>query len=213
MAASKPNLVRPKPRASARPSRIPVMVEVPFLETELAPVVRERVRALKRNLVEAMRELRKTRKPERLIQSSTPAPVGFAATVTAAGCANCQGFCCKNGGDHAYIDDRTMARVRHDRPELDAAAVIRMYVDAVPAEAARGSCIFHGAKGCTLARDLRAELCNTYYCTGLHDFLNWPEMPPGVVVVASRNGKGQRSNVLRPPSPAAVGPAADGEED
>jgi len=180
-----------EPRARA------VTVNVPFQGGELAPVTPDRVRALRRNLVEAMRDLRRAKHPEKLIQPREPELDGFQATIAAAACAHCQGFCCKNGGEQAYIDDRTMARVRAERPELDARAVIRLYAESVPATAYRGSCIFHGEKGCTLDRPLRAELCNSYYCTGLRDFLNRKRVPGAAVVVASRNGAGQTSGTLR----------------
>ncbi len=179
--------------SSSRPSQ----VTVPYQDTALEPVAPARVRALRRHLVDSLRDLRSAKHPERLIQKPTPVLEGFTATVAAEGCARCRGFCCQKGGEHAYIDDRTMARVRRDHPELDARAVIRLYVDAVAPVGFAGSCVFHGPNGCTLARALRAELCNSYYCTGLWDFLNKKEKPDAVVVVAARNGKGSRSGVLR----------------
>ena len=103
----------------------PVLVTVPLLNETLAPPP-GRVRALKRHLVRSLRALRVAKRPDRLIQKPTPEPTGFTAAVLAAGCATCQGHCCKGGGDHAYIDERTMARVRRDNPELDARAIIRL---------------------------------------------------------------------------------------
>jgi hypothetical protein len=145
-----------------------------------------------------MRALREAKRPDRLIQPATSEPTGFAARVVRAGCATCQGFCCKGGGEHAYIDERTMARVRRDRPELDARAVIRCYVAAVAPRAYQGSCLFHGRTGCTLPRGLRAELCNSYYCSGLRDFLRRTGDFADAVIVAVRDGRERRSPVLRP---------------
>ena len=100
-----------------------VAVTVPLLNETLEPPPRDRVRALKRHLIQSLRGLRAARRPDRLAQKTSPPPAGFTATVMNAGCATCQGFCCKGGGDHAYIDERTMYRVRRDNPDLDAAAI------------------------------------------------------------------------------------------
>lgn len=163
-----------------------------------APLVRPasyRIRALKRHLVDSLRDLREAKHPDRLIQKRTAQPEGFAADVVRAGCTQCQGHCCRGGGEHAYLDDRTMARVRRDNPELDAAGVISLYVDSVAEQGFEGSCVFHGAQGCTLAKLLRAELCNTYYCNGLWDFLKLRPLPGVVEIVANRGGVERRAVV------------------
>lgn len=154
-----------------------------------------RIRALKRHLVESLRDLREAKHPERLIQKRTAQPQGFAADVVQAGCTQCQGHCCRGGGEHAYLDDRTMARVRKDNPELDAAGVISLYVDSVAEQGFEGSCLFHGRFGCTLAKPLRAELCNTYYCNGLWDFLKLRPLPGALEVVAKRGAVERRAVV------------------
>jgi hypothetical protein len=173
----------------------PLTVRVPFQDSPLEPPSRDRVRKLRRHLVESMRDLREAKRPDRLIQQATPEPTGFLAEVARVGCATCQGFCCKGGGEHAYIDERTMARVRRDRPDLDARGVIRLYLDALAPQAYRGSCLFHGSGGCTLPRPLRAELCNSYYCNGLRDLLRGVDAPAAVEVVAARDGHERRSLV------------------
>jgi hypothetical protein len=174
-----------------------VTVAVPFQDSPLESPSRARVHKLRHHLVDSMRDLREARRPDRLIQPTAPEPSGFAAEVARTGCATCQGFCCKGGGEHAYIDERTMARVRRDHPELDARGIIRLYTDALAPLAYRGSCLFHGPAGCTLPRPLRAELCNSYYCNGLRDFLRRGDEPATAVVVAARDGRERRSAVLR----------------
>jgi hypothetical protein len=172
------------------------VVTVPALNETLEAPPRDRVRALKQHLVRSLRDLRAARRPDKLIQRTTPEPTGFAATVLAAGCATCQGHCCKGGGEHAYIDERTMARVRRDNPDLDARAIIRLYLERLAPRSYQGSCLFHGEAGCTLGRPLRAELCNAYYCNGLRDFLIRAENSDRVQIVAARNGIERRSAVL-----------------
>ena len=181
----------------------PVLVTVPLLNESLEPPPPGRVRALKRNLVQALRDLRAARRPDRLLQQMTPEPAGFSAKVLQTGCAMCQGHCCKGGGDHAYIDERTMARVRRDNPELDARAIIGLFLARLAPRSYRGSCLFHAADGCTLGRALRAELCNAYYCNGLQDFLRLPEIPNRVQIVAARHGMARRSPVISRVDPQA----------
>jgi len=156
----------------------------------------ERVRAFKRHLVRSLRDLRAAKRADRLIQKSTPEPAGFAAVVLRAGCATCGGHCCTGGGEHAYIDERTMARARRDHPDLGERGIIRLYLARLAPLSFKGSCLFHGAGGCTLGRGLRAELCNAYYCNGLQDFLKQPEGPERVQIVAARNGAERRSAVI-----------------
>jgi hypothetical protein len=179
----------------------PVVVTVPLLNDTLEPPPSSRVRALKRHLVQSLRELRNAKRPERLVQRTTPEPADFTAAVLRAGCATCQGHCCKGGGDHAYIDERTMARVRRDNPELDARAIIGLFLARLAPVAYRGSCLFHGTDGCTLGRGLRAELCNAYYCNGLQALLQRQTVPERVQIVATRNGIERRSPVLSPTDP------------
>ena len=174
----------------------PVLVTVPLLSETLEPPPPGRVRALKRHLVQSLRDLRIAKRPDRLIQRTVPEPVGFAAAVLRAGCATCQGHCCKGGGDHAYIDERTMARVRRDNPDLNARAIIGLFLARLAPFAYKGSCLFHGEEGCTLGRGLRAELCNAYYCNGLQDFLKRTDVPDSIQIVAARNGIEHRSSVI-----------------
>ena len=174
----------------------PIAIIVPLLNESLEPPPPARIRALKKHLIQSLRDLRRARRPEKLIQTSAPAPIGFTAEVLNAGCATCQGHCCKGGGEHAYIDERTMARVRRDYPDLDAGKIIGLYLARLAPSSYRLSCLFHGPLGCTLGRTLRAELCNAYYCNGLRDFLKLSPKPEFVQIVARRGGMERRSPVL-----------------
>ena len=188
----------------------PYVVSVPLMRDPAEPPPPERVRALKRHLIRSLRDLRVAKRPERLIQARTPEPEGFTAAVLRAGCATCQGHCCKGGGEHAYLDERTMARVRHENPGLDARAIIGLYLARLAPLSTRGSCLFHGPEGCTLGRALRAELCNLYHCNGLLDFLKRDPPPDHVRVVAAHGGRERRSPVLSRPAPLPQGPSRDG---
>ena len=180
----------------------PAIVPVPLLNETQEPPPPARIRAQKRHLIRSLRDLRAARRPDKLIQKPSPVPEGFVATVLLEGCIQCQGHCCKGGGEHAYIDSRTMARVRRDNPGLDARAIIQLFMTRIAPVSYRLSCLFHGPAGCVLGRQLRAELCNAYYCNGLRDFLKADPVPDRVQVVAARDGLERRSAVLTgPPDP------------
>ena len=112
-------------------------------------------------------------------------------------CSLCKGWCCRNGDDDAFIDDRTLSRVRLARPGITERAVLRLYIDRVPAVAYQGSCIFHGKRGCTLDRSLRADVCNSYYCGGLGAYMKTSTSDP-TRVIAGEGNKMRTSPVLVP---------------
>lgn len=164
-------------------------VNVPSQTSDLVPPSPERIRALRRHLVGALRDLRVARRPDRLIQAREEPISGLAGEVIRAGCALCRGHCCRGGGTHAYIDERTMARVRTERAAMTAAAVIGLYMKSIARPGFRDSCLFHGSAGCTLPRDLRAELCNSYHCNGLKNFLKADWTGIGSVTIVNNAGQ------------------------
>src|SRR5262249_12520054 len=172
----------------------PEIVTVPLNNRALAPLDPERVSRLRRHLVQSLRAMRTMKRPVESASPLRPQPDGVVGKVARAACALCRGYCCKGGGDHGYLDERVMARVRQAQPELDARAVMRLYVERVPQAGYAGSCLFHGVTGCTLDRELRSDVCNSYFCSGLEQFARNFETPGcGVTVVASLDGKTRRS--------------------
>lgn len=172
------------------------IVSVPLSDKPLAPVPRARIRNLRMHLVESLRAMRAMKHPERNASPVRAEPDGLAGLVARTACGLCRGSCCKGGGEHAYLDEHTMARVRQARPELEAGAIIGLYVACVPRVAYRDSCVFHGAEGCTLDRTLRSDICNNYFCSALGRFVTNPQAPAGIVVVARSDGKMRRSAKL-----------------
>jgi hypothetical protein len=171
-------------------------VMVPLNVRALAPKEPERVWRLRKHLVQSLRAMRTMKRPVESAPPLRPEPDGFIGKVARAACSLCRGFCCKGGGDHGYLDERVMARVRQARPELDARAVLRLYVERVPATGYAGSCIFHGEAGCTLDRSLRSDVCNSYFCTGLSKFLNSSEAPTAAIIIATQEGETRMSQVI-----------------
>jgi hypothetical protein len=170
-------------------------VMVPGYAGTLAPRDAARLRGLRKHLVEAMRDAREA-KTQAAVTPPPPQPQGFRASVARAACTLCRGWCCRNGGEHAYLDGRALARVRRERPDLDARAILRLYSESVAEPAYAGSCMFHGASGCTLDRSLRSDLCNSYYCAGLEAFMKSETLPDSAMVLSAAEGKMRMSPVL-----------------
>lgn len=168
-------------------------VAVPAYAGTLAQAARDRVRRLRRHLIEAMRAERELKPRDGPAPREVREPAGFAAVVTDAACALCRGWCCGKGGEHAYLDGPSMARVRRARPDLDARAILRLYAKAAADPAYVNSCVFHGAQGCTLDRSLRSDLCNRYFCSGLAAFLRENAGADSVTLVAGSGTSTRRS--------------------
>lgn len=129
----------------------------------------------------------------------------------AAACIACRGHCCRAGGSRAFMDAKSMSRIR--RAHANADDLIDAYVAAVPELHIADGCVFQGERGCTLPRDLRSDTCNEFYCQPLRNWIvSAPEMKPGPTAVAVvYDGEVVRSAIIddidapltswRPPSP------------
>jgi hypothetical protein len=173
-------------------------VIVPRSDKALAPLSPERSRRLRQHLVTALRASRRMKDPERSASPPLPEPAGFAARVARTACSLCKGSCCRGGGDHAYLDEQTMTRVRRANSGLDILAVLRLYLERVPAVSYDGSCLFHARHGCTLSRSLRSDVCNAYFCAGLEAYVTGGD-PGAPVVVIAGEGDGMRTSSLLMP--------------
>ena len=123
-------------------------------------------------------------------------PKGFAGRVANTACSLCGGWCCFNGADDAFLDEATLARVP---PGLvSSAKVTEMYIERVPDVGYEDSCIFHGEKGCTLDRSMRSDVCNSYFCHGLHSFISSVEEAGPTVVISGELDRMRLSPVLVP---------------
>jgi hypothetical protein len=172
-------------------------VTVPLNRKTLVPMSPERVRRLRKHLVASLRAMRTMKNPKGSASPLRPEPDDFTGRVARAACTACRGWCCKGGGDHAYLDERVMARVRHAQPELDARAVLRLYVERAPAVGYDGSCVFHGTEGCTLDRSLRSDVCNSYFCSALGNYVKSGGTSGSVVVIAGDGDEMRMSQELR----------------
>jgi hypothetical protein len=140
---------------------------VPAYGGQLAPLPAARRRAFAAHLRTIIAEAFADPAPR--VRASESKGVQSAATEAA--CAACRGQCCSHGGEHAYLDEDTIRRIARTWPELGPHGIAALYRARVAKESFAGSCVFHGARGCRLPRELRSDLCNEFYCNALKLFI------------------------------------------
>jgi hypothetical protein len=171
---------------------------VPRNNKDLVPVSLARMRRLREHLIKELADLRKAKHLESFAAPTRPEPTGFAVRVAQTACSLCKGFCCRNGADDAFIDDRTLARVRLANADMTERALLKLYLDRVPSASYRDSCIFHGSRGCALDRSMRADVCNSYFCGGLSAYMKSRDPAAPTVVIAGEGDKMRTSPILMP---------------
>jgi hypothetical protein len=94
-------------KAAADDDSLPVII--PRNDKAVVPISPERVRRLRKHLVLTLRALRTMKGPEHSVSPLRPEPEGFAGHVARTACSLCKGWCCRNGEDHAFLDEGTIA--------------------------------------------------------------------------------------------------------
>ena len=130
---------------------------------------------------------------DRTVREQIPFP------EAAAGCATCRGHCCRTAGTHAYLDATTMRAYLARHPGLRWREVVRAFMEQLPDATFDYSCVYHGRHGCALPREMRASLCNQFYCGGLKELRDAIAVsgPTPVLVVAIDGGKVRRSTLIQ----------------
>jgi hypothetical protein len=148
------------------------VLAVPAQRAPLVDVTVERRRRLRRHIAKLLRAP--------LAEGSKARPTAVpaaASTVVHSACAACQGRCCGYGAERAYLTEATIARVATSGDRPPAQRILRRYMARVPHQAVGGSCIFHGAQGCTLDRSMRSDTCNNHFCPALKNYLRHAPAP------------------------------------
>ncbi len=112
------------------------------------------------------------------IRSAVPVPTAHTTAAAdaesqllLAACAACRGVCCRKAGNRAYISADTMLRHLYRAPDATDDAIVAEYLRHIGERTMTHGCVYQGDRGCTLAPDLRADICHTYLCTGLRMLL------------------------------------------
>jgi hypothetical protein len=169
----------------ADPATVPIAV-LPANQRRLAVLPAERRRAFRAHLAAAIAEA--IRHPRSRRAGALPPPAAPPPAVAAA-CATCAGHCCTLGAEHAFLDADVVRRYRA-RTGIDSPrALARAFLRYLPAIGYRDSCVYHARTGCSLPREMRADLCNRFYCGALREqwsMLEGADAAP--VVLAAADG-------------------------
>lgn len=94
-------------------------------------------------------------------------------------CTACEGHCCAQGGGDVFAFHTTdmIQHLRVKHPDLGPEDVRAHYEDALPDQHIEDACLFQGPQGCTLTRDWRADICNTFRCYELRQLAD--QVQPG----------------------------------
>jgi hypothetical protein len=145
---------------------------VPANQRRLAEVPAERRYELREHLLRLLQEAAATKdhtdKPDEAGTAGlAPDEDSTLAAAFQAACGTCQGQCCLGAGSHAHLNVETVQgyRERHGAPS--AADMLHAYESKLGACGYEGSCIFHGAEGCALPRDMRSSSCTSFECVAL----------------------------------------------
>jgi hypothetical protein len=150
---------------------------IPAFRRRVTNLADRRRRAFRDHLNRLISEASESRAPSTPNDAGPPAvsaPTGILApelqVIMGGACALCQGFCCAEGNDHAYLTVATIRRYVSQHPGQRPRDVLAAYLDRVGNKTFEGSCIFHQPGGCNLPPAMRSDTCNRYFCQGLTEF-------------------------------------------
>ncbi|MBT3377819.1 MAG: hypothetical protein HN742_26535 [Lentisphaerae bacterium] len=192
------------------PESLPLVV-VRANTGKAADLSEERVRALRDYLTPLVDQAAESISGTPPPQETAPDPTGEIDPVAEQTCACCRGFCCRNGGNHAYLTVETLQSFMAARPSQCPNDVLDAYLTQASGKAYRDSCIFHRPDGCGLSRAMRSNTCNDYFCRPLQRYREDTVggESPGAFIVAADGGEAQAAVVVRaPPLPGAAAPSA-----
>lgn len=95
-------------------------------------------------------------------------------------CSVCQGGCCTNGSNNAYLTSATLLNYMRLNPQHRPRHVFEAYLERIPNKSFADSCIYHTHTGCNLPRQMRSDICNQFLCSPVTDFCNQAKEGPTV---------------------------------
>ncbi len=103
-------------------------------------------------------------------------------------CGMCKGGCCTSGREHAYLSAITIKRNLDIDPSLTATDILDLYLSNISSETIDGACINQTKTGCALPKELRSDICNSFYCDSLKSYqMNLAdEEDPGMLLAIQR---------------------------
>jgi hypothetical protein len=167
------------------PSDSPLAI-IPYSESPITNFSERRRRAFREHLMRVLSEA--TRQPSASLEPEAN-PTDEAPEiqpVLGQICAFCRGWCCRHGGIHAYLSVDTLRRYMAANPGRRPWQVLEDYLSRLANRVVKGSCVYHGPRGCGLPREMRSNICNDFYCGGIHRFRRAVgDLPPARAVFAA----------------------------
>jgi hypothetical protein len=170
-----------------------LLIEIPPFHRRVTRLPRARRAAFREYLTEVIAEAAERRATEGdagPADAPPPEPMSTELTdVLGKGCAQCRGNCCATGRTHAYLRADRMLRYMRAHPTQSPEEVADAYLGYIGTDTFHDSCVYHGKRGCTLPREMRADICNSFYCEGLRNLQRQaPNDAPIRVFYASISG-------------------------
>lgn len=168
---------------------VPLAV-IPFWEFRLTNLPERRRRAFRDHLMLMLSHATEHR-AYTPTENDDPVPTPEVQDLLGRVCAYCEGWCCRGGGNRAYISADTLRRYMAANPHLRPRDVLANYLDRLGHRVNHHSCVYHGPRGCGLPSDMRSDTCNRYFCTGanrLRDELG-DSVPAELVVAKEADGE------------------------
>jgi hypothetical protein len=101
-----------------------------------------------------------------------PDDIDVLAPALETACTACRGHCCFNGREYyAFIEESTISRVLSQDDELALENIAELYLSYIPSQTIEGGCVYQAEHGCCLPGELKADICDQYFCSGLRDFI------------------------------------------
>jgi hypothetical protein len=143
-------------------------VPLPAFQRPLAPLPPDRREAFRQHLRDIIRTAFETPAPDHADETEAGAAEGDAMLpILDTACALCQGRCCRDGENHAYLSADTILRYRARDPGATAEEVFQAYDGRVTDVVFADSCIYHQPQGCGLPPSMRSTTCNAFECEEL----------------------------------------------
>jgi len=143
---------------------------LPSADEKLVPQREALVEELRQHIIAEAKKACELGPPEQdpLKREDTAQP----SNRLSAACTVCRGQCCFTGlASHAFLDADGLRAPLFDHPDMRAQELADFYLDLLPQKHVADSCLYHASTGCALPRWARAELCGTYLCDTVVDFL------------------------------------------
>lgn len=154
---------------------VPVAI-VPANEKNITDLPQQRINAFLDHILRCINEAKALQNSKDHTTKITPAKTDslvnaetlFERKALIQACSTCKGLCCLKGGvSHAYQDAVNMFHYMKNNEGKDSDGIIAEYLNYIPPRSYEDSCVYHTDSGCTLPRNMRAEICNKHLCQGL----------------------------------------------